>query len=71
MLSLDVSHDILCVLAVIGAEYDLKITSDSPIASGTSVSFNVTLLKHGNLAPTDEYQFRYKINDGAEKVRKN
>jgi hypothetical protein len=50
-------------------EYDLKITSDSPIAEGTNVTFNVTLLKGDRIAPSDDYQFRYKVNSGFEKVR--
>ena len=56
-------------LSVEAAEYDLRISSDSPIAEGTSVTFNVILLKDSKIAPKDEYQFRYKINEGAESVR--
>ena len=39
-------------------EYDLNIVSDSPIAEGTSVTFNVSLLIDGKLAPRKDYQFR-------------
>lgn len=65
-----ITHRNLCLLSVHAGEYDLVLTSDTPIAEGTSITFNVTLLKDGRLAPTDEYQFRYKINDGFEKVRR-
>lgn len=48
-------------MSVSASEYTLNITSDSPIAIGTSVTFNVTLLEDGKLAPNNKYLFRYKF----------
>jgi len=51
----------LPVLSSSASEYTLNITSDSPIAIGTSVTFNVTLLEDGKLAPNNKYLFRYRF----------
>ena len=51
----------LPVLSSSASEYTLNITSDSPIAIGTSVIFNVTLLEDGKLAPNNKYMFRYRF----------
>lgn len=44
------------------ADYSLEITSDSPIAIGTFVTFNVTLLENGKIAPNKQYQFSYEFS---------
>jgi hypothetical protein len=59
----------VCTFPVEAEEYDLQIASDSPIAEGTNITFNVTLRKGDKIAPSDDYQFRYKVNSGFEKVR--
>lgn len=51
-------------------EYDLSIVSDSPIAEGTSVTFNVSLTIDGSLAPRKDYQFRYEFQ-GTQKTIKS
>lgn len=50
------------------ANYDIQVTSDSPIAEGTSITFNVTLLLDDKIAPKGKYQFRYNF-EGNEEVR--
>lgn len=50
------------------AEYSLNITSDSPIATGTFVTFNLTLLgDDGKIAPNKKYQFSYELEEGGHK----
>jgi hypothetical protein len=48
-------------------DYDLQITSDSPIAEGTSVTFNVTYMVNSKVAPRGKYNFRYNF-DGSQQV---
>lgn len=49
---------VVLVFSTSASEYTLNITSDSPIAIGTSVTFNVTLLQDGKVAPNNKYLFR-------------
>lgn len=49
------------VCSAFASEYSLVVTSDSPIAIGTSVTFNVTLMKNNEAAPNNRYQFRYEF----------
>lgn len=54
------------------AEYSLNITSDSPIAIGTFVVFNVTLLDDdGKIAPNKKYQFSYEFSGGSKAIETN
>lgn len=49
-------------------DYKIQITSDSPTATGIPVTFNVTLMVDGRIAPIKKYQFRY-IFENDEQVR--
>lgn len=61
-----------CYLFYISAafceDYKIQITSDSPTATGIPVTFNVTLMVDGKIAPIKKYQFRY-IFENNEQVR--
>lgn len=50
------------ITASASADYSLEITSDSPIATGTFVTFNVTLLENNKPAPNKQYQFSYEFS---------
>jgi hypothetical protein len=52
-------------------EYSLNITSDSPVAIGTSITFNLTLLFNGNIAPNNKYQFRYEFLESGRQIETN
>jgi hypothetical protein len=54
---------------VFATRYDIKVTSDTPVAEGTFVTFVTTLLFDGRPAEQNDYQFRWKF-DGIERVRK-
>lgn len=60
---------LIALFPVDAANYDVQVTSDSPIAEGTSITFNATLLINDKVAPKGKYQFRYNF-DGSEQVRR-
>lgn len=49
--------------------YDLIIVSDSPIAEGTSVTFNVSLTIDGMPAPKRDYQFRCDFQGTKQSIK--
>jgi hypothetical protein len=49
------------VLSAKASDFSLEITSDSPIAIGTFVTFNVTLKENGKIAPNSKYEFSYEL----------
>lgn len=58
----------IVVISGFCADLDLNISSDSPIAEGTSITFNVTFLIDGKPAPKKDYQYRWTTYDGREMV---
>lgn len=51
------------------AEFSLEVSSDSPVAVGTYVIFNVTLIgDDGKIAPNKKYQFSYEFSGGSKAI---
>lgn len=46
---------------VLGSEYELTVTTDSPVAQGSQVTFNLTLLRYNKPAPKAQYQLEYRF----------